>query len=82
MEIVWEGIPEEGLARIRDLVPDARTQNGRLTAVHDDEEVIGSIIDIIRAHKGHIISLTPQRRTLEDLFVQTFQEGAKEGAKA
>jgi len=82
MEIVGEGIPEEGLARIRDLVPDARTQNGRLTAVHDDEEVIGSIIDIIRAHKGHIISLTPQRRTLEDLFVQTFQEGAKEGAKA
>lgn len=77
MEIIGEGIPEEGLARIRALVPDARTQDGRLTAVHSDEEIIGQIIDIVRAHKGHIISLTPQRRTLEDLFVQTFKEEVK-----
>lgn len=40
-------------------------------------DCVNTAIDTIRAFKGRVISVVPQRRTLEDLFVEIIREGNK-----
>lgn len=43
----------------------------------DDGVGADKVIDIIRASSGHILSVMPLKRTLEDLFVEIIKEGNK-----
>jgi hypothetical protein len=36
--------------------------------------VVAHVLDTIRAGRGHVVSITPKRRTLEDIFVETVTE--------
>lgn len=40
----------------------------------EDDAVVAHILDTIRAGRGHVVSITPKRRTLEDIFVETVTE--------
>ncbi|MDR3707560.1 MAG: ABC transporter ATP-binding protein [Capsulimonadaceae bacterium] len=41
-----------------------------------------AILDIIRAAKADIVSVTPTRRTLEDIFIETVRGGEEEAGEA
>jgi len=41
-----------------------------------------SIIDIVRANGGDVLSVTPTRRTLEDVFIDTIRAGEVEAGEA
>jgi ABC-2 type transport system ATP-binding protein len=47
-----------------------------------DTETKQAIIDIVRGAGGNIVSVTPTRRTLEDIFIETIREGEAEAGEA
>ncbi|HLV79437.1 MAG TPA: ABC transporter ATP-binding protein [Chthonomonadaceae bacterium] len=40
----------------------------------DDTEKVAAVIDMVRGAKGHIVAVTPHKRTLEDVFVETVRK--------
>ncbi|HZT44132.1 MAG TPA: ABC transporter ATP-binding protein [Chthonomonadaceae bacterium] len=40
----------------------------------DDTEKVAAVIDMVRGAKGHILAVTPHKRTLEDVFVETVRK--------
>lgn len=76
VEIVVAGI-ENGLReKVLAAAPDTAFQdNGRaLITRPDDPAAISQIVDLVRDNKGQILSVTPKRRRLEDVFVETVGE--------
>lgn len=69
--------PETVLEPIRQLGGRPSLHDGRLIVEQPDDGSIDRVIDLVRAHGGHIISVKPYRRTLEDLFVETIQGGRR-----
>ena len=53
------------------------TPDGDLTRAYvESEENVFKILDLVRA-KGNLVSVVPQRQTLEDLFVEIVREVRK-----
>lgn len=75
VEIVAEGL-RNGLAeKIRARAADARFTDGQAVISQPDEpEAVSGIIDLIREGRGRIVSITPKKRRLEDIFVETVGE--------
>ena len=74
VEIAAEGLSEEATRKITDLAEESKVIAGRVTAYDSRRDVINAIIDTIRGAKGELISVIPQRQTLEDLFVRIVQQ--------
>jgi ABC-2 type transport system ATP-binding protein len=70
-QIIAEQVASEGIEAIRRLSPDTASANGTLTAYHDDPDAVNQIVDLVRSHGGRLLSVVPQRRRLEDIFVET-----------
>jgi ABC-2 type transport system ATP-binding protein len=82
-EINAEHVAVEGVEAIRKLSTDLVTKNGTLTAHLEDPEAINPVVDLVRQHGGRLLSVIPQRRRLEDIFVETVGlEGRQIGSMA
>jgi hypothetical protein len=68
---VAEHVAPEGVEGIRRLSPGMVQADGNLKAYHEDTGVVNQILDLARQHGGRILSVVPQRRRLEDIFVET-----------
>lgn len=77
VEMIAEKVPETVLEPIRQLGGRPSLHDGRLIVEQPDDGSIDRVIDLVRAQGGHIISVKPYRRTLEDLFVETIQGGRR-----
>lgn len=77
VEMIAEKVSEQVLEPIRQLGGRPSLHDGRLIVEQPDDGSIDRVIDIVRSHGGHIVSVKPYRRTLEDLFVETIQGGRK-----
>ncbi len=78
VEIVAENVSDDGvIAKIRDAGGVVQRQDGRIVVQQPDDASVNRVVDIIRSASGTIRSLTPQRRTLEELFVSTIEEVEK-----
>lgn len=77
VEMIAEKVPETVLEPIRQLGGRPSLHDGRLIVEQPDDGSIDRVIDLVRANGGHIISVKPYRRTLEDLFVETIQGGKR-----
>ncbi|MCS6831458.1 MAG: ABC transporter ATP-binding protein [Armatimonadota bacterium] len=78
VEIVAENVSDDGvIAKIRDAGGMVQRQDGRIVVQQPDDASVNKVVDIIRSANGTIRSLTPQRRTLEELFVSTIEEVEK-----
>lgn len=78
VEIVAENVSDDGvIAKIRDAGGVVQRQDGRIVVQQPDDASVNRVVDIIRSANGTIRSLTPQRRTLEELFVSTIEEVEK-----
>jgi ABC-2 type transport system ATP-binding protein len=74
MEIIVDTPPASLLTKLEGLAQRYVEQEGRVLLYQTDEEKIGGIIDAIRAEKGRLISVTPQRRSLESIFLETVRD--------
>jgi ABC-2 type transport system ATP-binding protein len=75
VEIIADKVPDNAVEPIRQLGGKVSLHDGRLIVEQPDNGTVDRVIDIVRAAGGHIISVKPYRRTLEDLFVETIQGG-------
>jgi ABC-2 type transport system ATP-binding protein len=59
-------------------------QSGRESLIIGDSEndVKNALIDLVRRSGGQLVSVTPTRRTLEDVFIDTVREGEVEAGEA
>jgi ABC-2 type transport system ATP-binding protein len=78
VEIVVRGI-RNGLAeKIRAAAPDTQVVDSTAVITQpDDNAAVARMVDIVRAGEGHIVSITPKRRTLEDIFVETVTDRSR-----
>lgn len=70
VELVVERLSAEGLEHLRPLANTIVAQGDRLLAVLKQPRDVDGALDIIRAAKATLVSLTPHRSSLEDLFIR------------
>ncbi len=73
VELVIDRLSPEGLDHLRPLTEKLVRQGDRLMAVLAQPSHVDPALDIIRAAKANLVSVTPHRRSLEDLFIQAVQ---------
>jgi len=78
IEIVVEGLDGEGLRYLREIAQTVLPQGERTFAVLKGQEQVEEILDLIRQRKASLISLTPQKSSLEDLFMREVQQQEQE----
>jgi ABC-2 type transport system ATP-binding protein len=78
IEIVVEGLDGEGLAHLRGIAQTVVPQGERTFAVLRGQEQVEGILELIQARKASLISLTPQKSSLEDLFMREVQQQDQE----
>lgn len=69
IELVVENVSEAVLAGIRDLAATVMRRGNQVLIKLDDEGKVNSLLDLILKQKGRVVSLTPHKRSLEDLFL-------------
>lgn len=69
IELVVENVSEAVLMGIRDLAATVTIRGNQVLIKLDDEERVNSLLDLILKQKGRVVSLTPHKRSLEDLFL-------------
>jgi ABC-2 type transport system ATP-binding protein len=74
VEVVVEALSEEGVAHARPIVERVTTQAGRTLLVLKGQEQLNGVLDVIRASKATLISVTPHQSSLEDLFMKEVHE--------
>jgi len=70
-EIVAAGVNGELTGKAEALGATIVHNDGRLAITCPDEGVVNQVVDLVRGSKGRIVSVTPLRRTLEEIFVET-----------
>ena len=70
VEVVAEGLGSEGVARLRQLADRIIVQGTQVLAVLPNRQQVGATLEIIRGAKATLVSLTPQKGSLEDLFIR------------
>jgi ABC-2 type transport system ATP-binding protein len=69
IELVVEDVSEAVLAGVRGLAATVMRRGNQVLIKLDDEERVNSLLDLILKQKGRVVSLTPHKRSLEDLFL-------------
>lgn len=73
-ELVAEGLSEEAVQQMKKIAPDAQISKNRVLAYLHTDDSIQDAVQLVIKSGGTLISLIPQRRSLEDIFVETIQE--------
>ena len=60
------------LTGLREFATGDVTQQDGMVSLHvETRATANEVVDYVRAHKGELVSVVPQRRRLEDIFVET-----------
>ena len=70
VELVVDSLSPEGLDHLRPLADKVVTQGDRMLVVLKGQQHVGGALEIIRAAKASLVSLNPQKGSLEDLFIR------------
>ena len=70
VEVVVDHLTPEGLEHLRPLSDKVVTQGGRVMVVLRSAQQVDSALDVIRASKATLVSLTPHKSSLEELFIR------------
>ena len=79
IEVVVEGLDPQGVERVTKIAESVIPQGERLLAVLPGQDQVNEVLDLIRARKASLISMTPQKSSLEDLFMKEVQQQSVEG---
>ncbi len=77
VEMTCTDISEACISGLGSQVSHVDVVDGMHVMTLHEGDCVNTAIDTIRANGGSIISIVPQRRTLEDLFVEIIKEGNK-----
>jgi len=67
-EAIVAGLAPEAFAGVGESVS---AQGDRVLLRIFDESKVDEVLDLVRAHRGRLLSLSPRTETLEDIFVET-----------
>lgn len=70
------GLVGDAAEKVRKMADRYHDDEGLVTLWESDMDQVDAIVDAVRAVKGRIVSLTPERRSLEDIFIETVREAA------
>ena len=70
VEMVVDGLGQEGVDHLRPLTSRIVMQGSQALAVLTSHQQIGRALEIVRAGKANLVSLTPHRGSLEELFIR------------
>jgi ABC-2 type transport system ATP-binding protein len=74
VELIVDRLSPEGLDHIRPLTDKVVVQGDRMLVVLKSQQQVGGALEIIRAAKACLVSLNPQKGSLEDLFIREVEE--------
>jgi len=77
VELVIEGLEQEGLFHLQPLVSRLVHRGHHVMATVQGTLQVEMALDVIRAAKARLVSLTPQQRSLEELFAPSRQESTE-----
>ena len=70
VEMIVEGLSTEGLEHLRPLAEKLVRQGGQTLIVLKNQHQVAQALEIVRTAKGELLSLTPHRNSLEELFIR------------
>lgn len=70
VELVVDRLTPEGLDHLRPLTDKVVMQGDLMLVVLKSQQQVGDALEIIRAAKARLVSLNPQKGSLEDLFIR------------
>jgi ABC-2 type transport system ATP-binding protein len=70
VELVVDRLSPQGLNHLRPLSDKVVLQGDRMLVVLKSQQQVGRALEIIRAAKASLVSLNPQKGSLEDLFIR------------
>ena len=70
VELVVDRLTPEGLDHLRPLTDKVVMQGDRMLVVLKSQQQVEGALEIIRAAKASLVSLNPQKGSLEDLFIR------------
>ncbi|MDF0666919.1 MAG: ABC transporter ATP-binding protein [Nitrospira sp.] len=70
VEMVVERLSDEGMEHLRPFAKKVLTQGTQTLIVLKDQHQVRQALEVVRATKGELVSLTPHRSSLEDLFIR------------
>lgn len=82
VEMVVEGLSMEGMDHLRPLADKLLSQGNQVLAVLKNQQQVTNALEIVRSAKGTLISLTPHKSSLEELFIREVKglaPGLREG---
>ena len=74
VDLVIEGLEQEGLFHLQPLASRLVHRDEQVVATVQGDSQVAMALDVIRSAKARLVSLTPQQRSLEELFVSSRQE--------
>ncbi|HXV69227.1 MAG TPA: ABC transporter ATP-binding protein [Nitrospira sp.] len=82
VEMIVDGLSGEGIEHLHPLAEKLLRQGAQTLVVLRNQQHVAQALDIVRAAKGDLISLTPHRSSLEELFIREvrgLEPGLREG---
>lgn len=82
VEMVADGLSAEGMEHLRPLAEKLLTRGNQALVVLKSQQQVVNALEIVRAAKGELVSLTPQKSSLEELFIREvkgLEPGLREG---
>ena len=70
VELVVDRLTPEGLDHLRPLADKVVMQGDRMLVVLKSQQQVGGALEIIRTAKASLVSLNPQKGSLEDFFIR------------
>jgi ABC-2 type transport system ATP-binding protein len=80
IELVIEGMEEEGLFHLQPLVSHLHHRHEQVVVTVEGAAHVDLVLEVIRAAKARVVSLTPQQRSLEELLVSRTEDSAEVGS--
>ena len=78
VEITVMGLDDATVKKLNESCASLEYRNDCVAILQPEGPIVNETIDAIRSAKGHIVSVIPLKRTLEDLFVEVIREGNKQ----
>ena len=70
VEIVWEGVSPARMGSVQKIATHILQRGMRALAVVPGQHQVDDVVTMIRSHGGRLVSVTPQKRSLEELFLR------------
>ena len=77
VELLIEGLEQEGLFHLQPLASQIIHRDEQVVATVQGASQVAMALDVIRSAKARLVSLTPQQRSLEELFVPSRQDSTE-----